>query len=1233
MTPSLTRIYSVFAALVLAILLIPASLAQDTRSVIFGRVLDHTGAVVPKAQVSVLNNDTGITTKLTTNASGYYEAPLLIAGNYSVSVEARGFQRATHTSIVLPIATRQQVDVTLEVGSSDQTVTVTSNASLIETDPLSSGYVIDSRSLHDLPVLNNNVTLLAKLSPGIQSNGGADGYTNPAFGLIGTAFSTGGNVGGNSFSIDGVPNNGNIRRVSAQPPADAVSEFKVETDNFDLAFGHSSGASFAVSTKSGSNDYHGSLSEQHWRNEWNAANFFVKLQNQNQIAAAEAANNKSLVNSLKSKNLNPAGHSNNYTGTIGGPVRIPWLYNGRDKMFFFFSYSGLNDRVSANTVYWNRTVPTDAERGGDFSDLLSLDPAGANDPNNPYQIYDPLTTRPDPNRSGHVIRDPFPGNIVPKSRMINPVYNFYTKLLPLPNNPALSPASSNYYASKMPWRFDYKSVSGRVDYQLSSKNRFFVRTQYWTNAESNQDWLYETDPGFGGLVGGRLGISSGVDWVWTPASTWLFDFATGFQRFTDSSEDLAARKIEPSKVGLPSYLDQFAGSTYTAPVMNFAGYDSLSKNWQGTPARYDNIIGKIDGWHTWGMHTIRFGFDQYQLAKTNYGFNSGINTSGNFNFDNSFTSKDDDGHVPAASLGHSWAAFMMGLPTSATITRSPSVALRNAQYGWYVEDGWRMTPKLSINYGLRMEYETGASVRHNQALGQFNPNLSVPIAADAQAAYAAHPITELPAAQFNVVGGTDYVGLNGAPKALWKNQMMFLPRFAAAYSINPMTVIRGGYGVYYDTLTVRDFSYGLPNQAGYSRTTTTGFSTDFGQTWASGDPKNGISPLVDPFPVRADGTRFDVPIGNALGSAVADGNGYSGFIPYDLNRARQQRWRVGVERQIGNDILVSVAYVGSYSSDVYVTKDMKPLPQQYWSTATVRDAANASNLTQNVTNPFYIGNFADLKTSNPLVYQDMSGRSFFRSKTIQKYLLLEPFPQVPNGVSNGYSPLGRVKTNSIESRVTKRFSHGIDMNVTYTRMWGRSKDYFYNGFDAEPSWRESTQTRPQRVTGTVVIEMPWGKGRKYWNSGWESKVFGGFQVAGTYEYQPGPLISFPNTFYYGSNLSDIKNAPRNYTEWFNTANFERTASKSPASFQARTFPVYVDGVRADSTNIWNGDVERTFKVTERANLMFRFDALNLFNHTTLAGPNTSPTSSNFGRITSVTGAPPRYLQIMGKLIF
>ncbi|MDE2463488.1 MAG: carboxypeptidase regulatory-like domain-containing protein, partial [Alphaproteobacteria bacterium] len=261
MTRIFQRIFSVVATLALAALLVPTSFAQETRGMIFGRVADQTGAVVPAAQVSVVSNDTNVTTRLATNSSGYYEAPLLLAGNYTVSVEAKGFKSVTHTGIVLAIGARQQVDMTLEVGTADQTVSVTASTTMIETDPLSNGYVIDSRSLHDLPVLNDNSTLLAKLAPGIQSNGGADGYTNPAFGYIGTSFSTGGNVGGNDFTIDGMPNNGNIRRVSAQPPVDAVGEFKVTTDNFDLSTGHTSGASFAVSTKSGTNDFHGSLSE------------------------------------------------------------------------------------------------------------------------------------------------------------------------------------------------------------------------------------------------------------------------------------------------------------------------------------------------------------------------------------------------------------------------------------------------------------------------------------------------------------------------------------------------------------------------------------------------------------------------------------------------------------------------------------------------------------------------------------------------------------------------------------------------------------------------------------------------------------------------------------------------------------------------------------------------------------------------------------------------------------
>lgn len=1217
-----------FGTVAIAIALCTLALpAQETRSMIFGHVRDSSGSPVPGAEITVTNTDTNVSISLRTNQAGYYEAPLLLPGNYQVEAVSPGFKKLQRRGIALPISTRVQIDVTLEIGNVTESISVTAEAPLLETNAVSTGQVIDQRSLQDLPTLNNNPTLLARLVPGMQTTGGASGYTNPAFTLIGSSFSVAGNVGGNDFSIDGIPNNGNIRRMSYQPHTDAVLEFKVETSNFDAAVGHSSGASFSVMTKSGTNTFHGSASWQHWRNEWNAASFFAKKNHYSRIAAAEAAGNSSLAEALRKRNINPDGHSNNYSATFGGPVMLPKLYNGKDRMFFFVSYSGLKDRTAANPVYYNRTVPTPTDREGDFSPLLAADAVR-------YQIYDPLTVQPDAARAGHFIRAPFPGNIIPRSRWSNPTLSSYVKLLPNANNmPAdsrLEPAL-NYLASRVRWKFDYEAWAGRWDYQLNSQHRFFGRAHYWTNAERNQDWLYETAPGMGELSGLRTGVGVGFDWVLTPSSTTVLNVSTGHQYFSDAVEDNPVRKIKPSQVGLPEYLDAKAGAYYTIPQMNWAGYDGIGRNFFGNPNRHPNMFAKADLSRVMGTHTLRAGFNTFQLFKTTFGFGTaGLNTSGSFAFDNFFTRRNDDGLTPAGSLGHSWAAYLLGIPSGMSIGTYDSGALHSGLYGWYVQDGWRVTPNLTVNLGLRMEFETAPTERFDRGIGHFDPTIALPISPAAQAAYAARPVPELPAANFAVAGGNTYIGKNGRSRRFYQNELMFLPRIAVAWQWNDRLVFRGGYGWYYDTLNVRDFTYGFPNQLGYNRDTVTVVSDDFGMTFNAGNPYSGISPLTDPFPVRADGTRFNTPVRDALGPMAIAGRAFS-FIPWDLRHARQQRWRAGAQRQFGASNLLEVAYAGSYSDNVYIARPLQPLPEQYWASGSVRNNDIATNLNANVPNPFHIANFADLRTSNPVLWQDMSTNGFFTSPTIRKSQLLRPYPHI-NGLSNAYAPEGRVKTHALEARFERRFSGGFNLNVAYTGMRGRSRDFFFNEFDAAPSWRESPQTRPHRVTVTSVIELPFGKGKMLASEGIWSKILGGFQVSGTYEYQPGGLLSFGNLFYYGD-IQDITKGERTLDRWFNTDGFERVAARGPAAFHRRVFPLHIDGLRADSTNIWNANLQREFRFAEKVRLQFRFDALNLFNRTTFAAPDTNPYSTNFGRVTNVTGTPPRFIQLQGKVRF
>jgi len=335
-------------------------------------------------------------------------------------------------------------------------------------------------------------------------------------------------------------------------------------------------------------------------------------------------------------------------------------------------------------------------------------------------------------------------------------------------------------------------------------------------------------------------------------------------------------------------------------------------------------------------------------------------TSGMFVFNNTFTSREDDGLTPAGSLGHSWAAFLMGLPTSSSIDTNANYALSNVYLGWYLQDNWRLSTKLTVTLGLRAEYELGRRERYNRVIGGFDPAATLPITAAAQAAYARNPIPELAASAFSVVGGSVYPG-----GALQNPELMWLPRVGAAYQFNSKTVLRGGYGIYFDTLNAQTQG---PDQSGFSRTTSNPTSTDFGLTWLSGDPRNGVSPLSNHFPVRSDGTRFDTPVGSALGLMAKTGSGWT-FLDANIPRARQQRWRVDVQRQIGSTMLVSVGYAGSYSDHVRTTKKLDSLPAQYWATGNVRNDAIATNLNQNVPNPFLLANFASLQTSDPVTYQ------------------------------------------------------------------------------------------------------------------------------------------------------------------------------------------------------------------------------------------------------------------------
>jgi hypothetical protein len=430
------------------------------------------------------------------------------------------------------------------------------------------------------------------------------------------------------------------------------------------------------------------------------------------------------------------------------------------------------------------------------------------------------------------------------------------------------------------------------------------------------------------------------------------------------------------------------------------------------------------------------------------------------------------------------------------------------------------------------------------------------------------------------------------------------------------------------------------NQLGYTWTQSTTISNDFGQTWAVGNPAAGVSPMADPFPVRSDGTRFDSLPKNAMGAMAPVGRGFAS-LPYDRPHARQNRWRLDLQRQLGTNMMINIGYAGSYSDRLPVTQTLSPLPAAYSWFGNSRNDTVANNLNTNVANPYYISNFADIATSNPQLYTLMASNSFFTSKTIRKSTLLSPYSQM-NGLTETEA-MGKVKTHELDLSVQRRFAGGLNFTVSYTRLYNYTADYFPNSFDTSPAWEPSNLGQPHRLTAVSVVELPFGKGRRWVNQGVASWLLGGYEIAGMAEYQPGNLLTWTSTTYYtGSNVSDICGGPHTMSEWFNTDNFVTSPSLAANTGQARVFPNIISGYggcRADSQKHINLSAQRTIKLRESTRLELRWDVYNVLNHGQLAAPTTTPTSTNFGKVTgsflggNATPSFNRSMRIQGRIRF
>ena len=837
-----------------------ACLAQESRGKLSGRVTDPSGAAVADAQVQVINTQTGVVIAARTNDQGLFTAPFLVPSVYSVTVEHAGFKKLVRQSVAVEVGSEVQLDLSLTVGQVSQQVKVTGAPPLLSTGTASLGLVVGTKQIQDLPNASGNVGEFADLSAGVSSGSGIAihyaAFNNGTSSLV----SDGNSIFANEWTIDGVPNmfaSGSVPRVAFSPPPMAISEFKVMTIFYDAALGHTSGAIINMNTQSGTDQYHGELHEFYGSDALTANLFFANRAGQK-----------------------PAAYSaNRYGGAIGGPVFFPHIYNGdkgNKKTFFYYVFEENKWGTPGTFV---GTVPTVAERTGDFSALLALGPN--------YAIYNPFSTVLLGN--GLYQRTAFQGNIIPlNSGLLNPTALNLLKLYPLPNTPGTAGGVNNYTQGNVPDIENYYTHFVRFDHNFSDRSRMFLRMDYDNWDEKELSYYGETNPASGNHTR-RNDAGLALDEVYVINPSTIFDFRYGITAQMFPNSPLNPTNL--SSYGFSSGFSSLFPANAALPTMTFTNYSQLGD--VIAPLGYQSsLIHSFSGSVTELIrsHTLHYGLD-FRVERANGGPYTLNNAT--LNFDSTYTNGPYS-TSPASSIGQDFASFLLGVPgTGGTVTTNSSYADQDLWYGAYLQDDWRATPKLTLNFGIRLEHETPVTERYNRAVAGFDDTSTNPISAAATANYAANPIPGLPASDFQVLGGILFAGGQNS-RSFWKGQSIEpMPRIGFAFHATPKTVLRGGYGAFYDTIGV----YRSPAiQTGFSSVTPVLSSLDNGLTYSAS--------LTDPVP-----NGLIQPLGATGGLSTALGQPLSVYtikrsIPYS------QRWSLTLERELPASYILDVSYVG-----------------------------------------------------------------------------------------------------------------------------------------------------------------------------------------------------------------------------------------------------------------------------------------------------------------------------------
>ncbi|MCU1235924.1 MAG: hypothetical protein JWP63_3891 [Candidatus Solibacter sp.] len=1171
---------------------IAASLfAQEFRGTFSGMVTDPQGAAVPKAKILALETRTGVKTTAVSEDTGAYTLPFLPPGQYEISAEAPGFKRSVRQGLTLSAGEHPVIDFRLEVGAASDSVTVSSDAPLVVASNASIGQVVTTQEVEALPVNGRAPVTLMALAMGVLSTI-EPGPTRP-FDLPGGGYTVGGISGSNEVQLNGAPNTSASTGVASaySPPQDAVLEVATNVFQSDASYGHAGGGTVNLITRSGTNSFHGS-----------AYDF-------NQVSYLDA--NSFFAN--KAGSPRPGYNYNQYGLTAGGPVWIPKLFNGRNRVFWFFGYEGLRDSdpatspLETGTPAYLGTVPTAAERQGDFSALLK-----ANRPGVDYTIYDPKTGVAS---GSQIARTPFPNNVIPSDRL-NAVALKYLQFFPQPNTPGQADGFQNYVINAVD-SDGYDNELGRLDLNLSQKNRITYDFRHSNRTQNKNDFFHNLATG-NFLY--RVNQGTSLDDVYTVTPTMVLDVRLNWTRFL-AQHTAPSDNFDPTSLGFPSYVSGnsqlltlpfltfsscsvSAGSAQSFQCLGYSG-DDLSVN--DSFQIFGDVV-KIRG-----NHSLKLGADlrEYRLSSYTNGFSAGaytFNASSNTAPNATTISQTwTNGPLNTASpspLGQDFAAFLLGLPSSGQFDRNSYATASSRYYSFFVQDDWRARPNLTINLGLRWEHETPSTERFNRAVNGFDPTAANPVSGPAAAAYTANPVPQLPASQFKALGGLTFAGA-GNRDIYSSKSSIFSPRFGISWTpraLGGKTVIRAGFGVFVSPLGIT----GL-NQPGFSQTT---------QFVATNN--NYLSPsstLSDPFPAG-----ILPPAGASKGTGTFLGQQVTFYNP-QARDPYSLRWNIGVQRELPGQLVMEVAYIGNHAVRMIGNIQLDYLPRQYLSTSPVRDNAAINLLTGTVPNPFrgLLPNSTSLNGSTVALQQ-----------------LLAPFPQYPlgSGTSNGVILQGANAYSSyyhsLNVRVQKRLTQGLTLINNF--IWSQLIEHsgYLNDSDPVPEKRVSSISRPLHEVLAASYELPIGRGRRVDIARrLPNAILGGWALNGALTLQTGPPLSWGNIIYYGGPLNLNVHQPDGAA--FDVTQFNRVSNQQ-LSNNIRTFNTFYNNLRRDPTKNLDLSILKKFSLGERRYLQVRFESFNTTNRVTFGAPNLTPTAATFGQILTQSNTP-RRIQTGARLVW